>query len=412
MANSPMTEILRHLRRSALPREGPELTDGQLLEAYISRRDETALAALVHRHGPMVWGVCRRVLPHYHDAEDAFQATFLVLVRKAGSIASPELLANWLHGVARQTAWKAQATAARRRARERQVMAMPEPEAVPKDPGNDLPALLDQELSRLPDRYRIVLLLCDLEGKTRKEAARRLGVPEGTVAGRLARARVLLAKRLGRHGLAISGGALATVLAEHAASAAVPVSVVSSTLKAATLAAAGQASAAGVISAQAAALSQGVLKAMLLKKLKVAAAALLTIFAGLGVALWAHTAFAAGDDPFAQAGSTPRSPDDKPAKNAESDKERDKLNDAEFIRRACLDIRGTLPTPIEMHYFLQDKNPDKRKWLVGKLSEEKVTEKQRRASEEIQKILMEIEELRRVQEERHKQNRPKETDKE
>src|SRR5262245_17461133 len=266
MANSPMTEILRHLRRSALPREGPELTDGQLLEAYISRRDETALAALVHRHGPMVWGVCRRVLPHYHDAEDAFQATFLVLVRKAGSIASPELLANWLHGVARQTAWKAQATAARRRARERQVMAMPEPEAVPKDPGNDLPALLDQELSRLPDRYRIVLLLCDLEGQTRREAARRLGVPQGTVAGRLARARGMLAKRLTRRGLVGASSVVTALLAQQAASACVPPGVVSATIKAAVGFAAG--SSVGLVSAPVMTLTEGVLHTMFLTQLK------------------------------------------------------------------------------------------------------------------------------------------------
>src|SRR6516162_1689427 len=121
MATSQMSGIIQHLRRTVLLKDGAGLTDGQLLEDYISRRDEAALAALVQRHGPMVWSVCRRVLSNYHDAEDAFQATFLVLVRRAASIASPELLANWLYGVAHQTATKARATAARRRTRERQV---------------------------------------------------------------------------------------------------------------------------------------------------------------------------------------------------------------------------------------------------------------------------------------------------
>src|SRR5262249_22985058 len=156
--------------------------DAQLLTAFIERRDEAAFAALVQRHGPMVWSVCRRVLPNLHDAEDAFQATFLVLVRKAASVRPRTMVANWLHGVACTTAHRARVATARQRARERQMMALPEPEAVPHDSGNDLASLLDQELSRLPDRYRVPIVLCDLEGKTRKEAARQLSVPEGTVA--------------------------------------------------------------------------------------------------------------------------------------------------------------------------------------------------------------------------------------
>src|SRR5262249_51972641 len=153
---------------------------------YIRRRDEAAIAALVGRHGPMVWGVCRRVLRHHHDAEDAFQATFLVLVRKAASITPREMVANWLYGVAYHTALKARATAAKRRARERQVIAMPEPQVGEQVPLNPLLLLLDQELSRLPDKYRVVILLCDLQGLTRKEAGRQLEMPEGTFAGRLA----------------------------------------------------------------------------------------------------------------------------------------------------------------------------------------------------------------------------------
>src|SRR5216683_2430928 len=193
MATGQPSGVIQHLRRAMLLRDGARLTDGQLLKDYISRRDEAALAALVQRHGPMVWGVCRRVLSNYHDAEDAFQATFLVLVRRVASIASPELLANWLYGVAHQTAIKARATVAKRKVRERQVTEMPEPAAVEQDLWNDLQPLLDHELSRLPDIYRVVIVLCDLEGKTRKEAARHLGLPEGTVGSRLARARVLLA---------------------------------------------------------------------------------------------------------------------------------------------------------------------------------------------------------------------------
>src|SRR5437870_8447837 len=117
MATGHVIGVIQHLRRAMLLRDGAGLTDGQLLQDYISRRDEAAALALVQRHGPMVWGVCRRLLRNLHDAEDAFQATFLVLIRKAASIASPELVANWLYGVAYQTALKARATAAKRRTR-------------------------------------------------------------------------------------------------------------------------------------------------------------------------------------------------------------------------------------------------------------------------------------------------------
>src|SRR5262249_4628609 len=127
MATSPMAELIQQLRKTLLLQDGAGLTDGQLLVAYISRHDEAALAALVQRHGPMVWGLCRRVLGNYHDAEDAFQATFLVLVRKATSVRPREMLANWLYGVAHQTALKARAIACTRKGRERQVVEMPEP---------------------------------------------------------------------------------------------------------------------------------------------------------------------------------------------------------------------------------------------------------------------------------------------
>src|SRR5438876_2479243 len=152
MATSQMSGVIQHLRR--VLRDGAGMTDGQLLEVYISHRDEAAIAALVHRHGPMVWGVCCRVLRNHHDAEDAFQATFLVLVRKAASIRSREMVGNWLYGVAHQTALLARRTAARRRAREVQVTEMPDIEAVQHDQWPDLRPLLDEELSRLPEIYR------------------------------------------------------------------------------------------------------------------------------------------------------------------------------------------------------------------------------------------------------------------
>ncbi|MFO0841537.1 MAG: sigma-70 family RNA polymerase sigma factor [Gemmataceae bacterium] len=277
MATAPTNSVIEHLRRIALG-DGAGLDDAELLGCFIERHDEAALAALVKLHGPMVWGVCRRLLSH-HDAEDAFQAAFLVLVKKAASVVPREMVGNWLFGVAHRTALLARRTATRRRAREVQVMVMPDAEAVQQDRWADVQPLLDEELSRLPNIYRAVLVLCDLEGRTRKEVARQLGVPEGTVAGRLSRARAMLAKRLTERGVTLSGGSLAVVLAQKVASAGVPTSVVSSTIKAASLYAAGQAAATGVISAEVAALAEGVLKSMFLTKWKIATAVVLIVVA-------------------------------------------------------------------------------------------------------------------------------------
>ena len=274
MSKRLVNEVALHLCRTVLPQDGAGLTDTQLLDRYIGRRDQTAVAALVRRHGPMVWCVCRRVLRNHHDAEDAFQATFIVLVRKAASIDSREKLANWLYGVAHQTALNAKKAAARRSARERQVVNMPHPRAVAEDASRDLQALLDQELSRLPDRYRTVIVLCDLEGKTRQEAARQLKVPEGTIASRIATARRMLAKRMARHGLPAAGGAVGALLSQSAAPAAVPALVMRSTIEAVRTVAAGPTAAAGLISANVAALSERVVKSMLLTKLRNLAAPL------------------------------------------------------------------------------------------------------------------------------------------
>lgn len=294
MSTSPMTEVIHRLRRTVL-RDGSEGTDAELLDRFVRDRDEAALATLVERHAGMVWGVCQRLLPSHHDAEDAFQATFLVLVRKAASVQRRELIASWLYGVAQQIAVRVRSASYKHQSRERQVSEMPEPAMRERDVWDSLQPLLDEELSRLPEKYRSLLLLCDIEGKTRKEAAQELKCPEGTIAGRLARARAMLAKRLERRGIIASAALVGTLLAANAASAAPP-TVMTTTIQAALLYAAGHATA-GVISANAVALSEGVLKAMLLTKLKVTAAFLFILGAlAIGGGTIAHRALADSPD--------------------------------------------------------------------------------------------------------------------
>jgi RNA polymerase sigma factor (sigma-70 family) len=283
MATSPMSGFIQHLRSALFIGDRAGLTDGRLLTDYLSGREAASLAALVHRHGPMVWGVCRRMLRNYHDAEDAFQATFLVLVRKAATLQSRELLANWLYGVAHQTALKARATAAKRNQRERGLMEMPEPTVADEGIWRNLQPLLDEELSRLPGIYRIVFVLCDLEGKARKEVARQLNCPEGTVAGRLARARAMLAKRLSRRGVVASGVGLGALVSAQAASAYLPPAVACSTIKAATLVALGQ-DVSAAVSPRVAGLIAGVTKAMFRSKIKSLLATALAVGLALGMA--------------------------------------------------------------------------------------------------------------------------------
>jgi RNA polymerase sigma factor (sigma-70 family) len=265
MATGQLGKFVRHLRSVLVKQDGPGLVDDDLLKLYLQQREEAAFEALVRRHGPMVMGVCRRVLHNSHDAEDAFQATFLVLVRKAATLRAPGLIANWLYGVAYRTALEARKRAAKRRAKEAKVER---PALQAQDTWADLRPVLDQELAQLPAKYRIVLVLCDPEGKTRKEAARHLGCPEGTVASRLASARAKLAKRLARYVVGISGSALAEMVVQNAWGY-VPTSVMATTVNAASLFAAGK-TVTGLISANVAALTEGVLKTMLLTKIKIA----------------------------------------------------------------------------------------------------------------------------------------------
>jgi RNA polymerase sigma factor (sigma-70 family) len=301
--------LLRQLRRSAA-RPTADLTDGQLLEQFLVRHDELAFDVLVRRHGRMVLGVCQRVLRNRHDAEDAFQATFLVLVRKASSIVPRHNVANWLFGVAYRTALKARVLMARRADNERRMRQAAQATREEKV-WQDLLPLLDQELERLPENYRATIILCDLEGKTRKEAAQQLGCPEGTVAGRLARGRVLLARRLARHGVAVPGGLLAVLLAERTAAVGLPAPLVAVTVRAAHALATGTL-ATGAISTTVATLSQGVIRTMLLSKLKVALTLVLAACLGAsGAGLFLSRVLA--EAPAARQAAAPPAPVPPPA---------------------------------------------------------------------------------------------------
>jgi serpin B len=265
MPHSALAAVLRHLRRAAHPPGADAPSDGQLLERFACRRDEAAFEALLERHGRMVWNVCWRVLANSSDAADAFQATFLVLVRKAGSIAKRDSVASWLYGVAHRVALDARAGAARRRAHEQRAGARAEEGLPVSAEVAELRQVLDEELARLPEKYRAPLVLCYLEGKTNDEAADQLGWTRGTIAGRLSRARDLLRGRLARRGLSLAPAVLASALAQEAAPAAVPAGLAGLTLKAAL----GYATATAGASAPAVALAEGALHTMFVSRLKI-----------------------------------------------------------------------------------------------------------------------------------------------
>jgi RNA polymerase sigma factor (sigma-70 family) len=289
MAGGQLSYVRQYIRKLVGLESGDVLADGQLLERYLARQDGAAFTALVHRYGPLVLGVCERVLSDPNDAEDAFQATFLVLVRKAAQLDRRGPLGNWLYAVAYRTALKVRAGAARRRAREREALEMPDKTATPEAAWNDLRPVLDEELNQLPYKYRAPLVLCYLEGKTNEQAARELGWPTGSMSRRVARGKELLRKRLLRRGIVMSAALLFPLLA-HKASAAVPVVLERTTVQAAMAFKVGTLAKAGVASSRAARAADQVLSAMKLAQLKVAASVGLALLGvvGVGVAATQH----------------------------------------------------------------------------------------------------------------------------
>jgi RNA polymerase sigma factor (sigma-70 family) len=267
MSGERMSVFLERLRRAFVARDALGDSDGELVQQYVERGEASAFESLVRRHGPMVLSVCRRVLGNFHDAEDALQATFCVLVQKAAGLKNPEAVSNWLYGVAYRTALKAKTMRAARDSKELRVEIMHAAQPTKDDVWKELQPVLDEEINTLPDKYRAALVLCGLEGKTKEAAAQQLGVPAGTISSRLARARNLLRERLERRGFAVPAAFLLAWLSEDTASAAMSSTLLASTLKAAG-AAAGHTAGAGILSAKVATLTKGVLAAMSLGKTK------------------------------------------------------------------------------------------------------------------------------------------------
>jgi RNA polymerase sigma factor (sigma-70 family) len=291
MDSRPLYNLLQRLRRSADP-SGGGLSDAELLLRFVRQRDEAAFELLVWRHGPMVLGVCRRVLCDAYEAEDAFQATFLALVRKADSIARGGAVAPWLYRVAFRIALRARATAAQRQARSGLPSDLAAPEA-DSPVERDWQPILDEEIDRLPERYRLPVVLCHLQGYTLAQAAQQLGCPRGTVAVRLVRARQRLRARLTHRGVML-GGALAFALATRRAVSAALVKITVRATLGYTLG-----GAATTLSTSVLTLTEGVLRAMFVRKLKFVAAVLLaTMLGGVGAG-WAAYQAAAGEAPGA-----------------------------------------------------------------------------------------------------------------
>jgi RNA polymerase sigma factor (sigma-70 family) len=320
MAAAQLGTVLRHVRKLVVSETTREQSDAQLLQCFANRGEEDAFAALVERHGPLVWGVCRRVLRHHHDAEDAFQATFLVLARNSAAIRKAEALPSWLHGAAYRIALRARRDAAIRRAHERRGQTMPTEKPLPETALREALTLLDEEVQRLPPKQRAAFVLCSLEGKSQAEAARQLGSNEGSVSVAVSRARKRLAQQLARRGVTLSAALAGAALGRSAASAAVPIPLTQSTIQAALLYAAGKPAVAAGLCTAAAALAEGATRTMFLSKAKVATVILLLAILLTGAGVLTHQAIAAKQataEPAAKAAEPPAAPPTRDTKEAE-----------------------------------------------------------------------------------------------
>ncbi len=349
MASGQSGTIVRQVQRLFGGGSVAGLGEGQLLERFIKNRDASALEAIIARHGPMVLGVCRRVLHDPRDAEDAFQVTFLILVKKAGGIRDRERLGPWLHGVAQRVALRARFVAARSLERERTGVELEETavESLGETDRREFRAVLDEELGRLPVKYRSPIVLCYLEGLTHEEAAERLrwpwssrpsaaarGLGQGTMGGRLA-----------RRGLALPSALLLSALASETSAAPVPPALLESTLRAAMGLAVAKGATAGIVSASVASLMGETLNVMYFHKLKSFAFAMLAVGAVTGGAVIANLEPAprqssTPNDSNAAAGARADDDDQLAEINAEIKNLEDRLKSARKRRQEILAARG------------------------------------------------------------------------
>lgn len=285
MAKDSTYPILRQLRKMVAAQAVQGRTDLQLLQQFATERDESAFTALVERHGPLVWNVCHRVLRDRHDAEDAFQATFLVLARQAGSVCKKESAGSWLYGVAYRTALSQRRAARRRRQREKQVQTREAEQPAAAASLRELQAMLDEEVARLPAKYRAPFVLCCLEGKSYAQAALELDCKEGTVSSRLAQARKLLQDRLTRRGVTLSAALTAATISSTAETA--PAALLEATAKGVVLSLSG--TAATALSAQTMILAKGVTKTLSATMRKLGAILLLAAAPMACVGWWWQT---------------------------------------------------------------------------------------------------------------------------
>ena len=346
MANSSFSCVMQQLQKLIGGRRDSDRTDGELLECFVSRQDEAAFETLVRRHGPLVQRVCRRVLGDAHAAEDAFQASFLLLARKAVTIRARASVGGWLYEVAYHLAVRAKSNTARRAWHERQAAHMSLAETVDANGAHDadeIQALLDEELRKLPEKYRTPLVLCYLEGKTNVQAARELNCPAGTMSSLLQRGRDMLRGRLAKRGVALSVSALTALLAADPVSAGVVSNaLVRNTVQAAVLFAAGETAVAGIASSQAVFLAEGMLNTMISAKLKFVAALLLAVgLVGTGTSLWVQQSASA--QPPAVAPLQPPA-DAKPADARPADLHGDPLPEGALARMGT--VRWRHPGPV------------------------------------------------------------------
>jgi RNA polymerase sigma factor (sigma-70 family) len=361
VSKQALNGVFAHIRRLAGVQTARRCLDRELLDRFVEAHDEAAFTVLVERHGPVVLGLCRRVLRHTQDADDACQATFLVLARKAATLRKRISLASWLHGVAYRTSVNLRRAQARRLRREQRAEPKRNHHIDEDVSWRELHAILDEELERLPERYRAPLILCYLDGKTRDEAARDLGTTPGALHGLLERGRTLLRRRLTGRGVTLPAALVVTALSTAPAKAALAAPAVIACTKAALALAGGRPLAEGLIAPHVLSLAQEVMKVMFFTKVKIGTAILAC--AGLLALL---TTGSLGSVSLAQERAK-----DQAAGAVDSSSSAKIESDDDFIRRVSKDLRGTEPTPAEMHFFRATKDANKRQKLIDLFIQER-----------------------------------------